>query len=163
MATINKFSPLQTSILAFFLSAILIVFTLFTSCSNDNEDFSDTGTNLSISDIAGSWTATSATFSAPEFTDLLAEGATLSLVIEPNGRFSFTMKFAGEAADVTTGKLGFDGEWLSLKFDDDPGEVISFFVSLTNNILTLRGQTELDSDRNGVEDFGILELIMKRN
>jgi len=160
MCTSNKFFRIQTNAFVFFLFGAFLV---FSSCDNNDEGFSDKGTSLSISDIAGSWIATSATFSAPEFIDLLAEGTTLSLVIEPNGRFSFTMKFAGEAADVTTGKLGFDGEWLSLKFDDDPGEELSFFISLANDILTLRGQTELDSDRNGVEDFGTLELIMARN
>lgn len=160
MGVRNKIFRLQTNAFVFFLFGVFI---LFTSCGNNDEGFSDQGTNLSISDIAGSWIATSATFSAPEFIDLLAEGTSLSLLIEPNGRFSFTMKFEGEAADVTTGKLGFDGEWLSLKFDDDPGEELSFFISLANNILTLRGQTELDSDRNGVEDFGTLELIMTRN
>lgn len=162
MIVMNKFLLKQTNIFIIFLSAIFSLFTLLTSCDGDDED-SGTGTTLTISDIAGSWTATSATFSAPEFTDLIAEGATMSMVVETNGRFSFTMKFAGEEADVSTGKLGFDDKWLTMEFDDDPGEEISFFISLINNIMTLRGQTELDPDRNGTEDFGTLELIMKRN
>jgi hypothetical protein len=68
----------------------------------------------------------------------------------------------GEPDDVTTGKLGFDGDFLAVRFDDEEEEA-SFFISLINEILTLRGQTELDLDGNGVDDFGILELIMERN
>lgn len=145
----------------FFLTAILAVFLTVTSCGDDDEDFSDTGTNLSISDIAGSWIATSATFTAPEPIDILEEGATVTLVIQNNGRFTFTLKFPGEADDVSTGKLGFDGEYLAVRFDDDPEEA-SFFISLVNNILTLRGQVELDLDGNGIDDFGILAMIMER-
>ncbi len=142
--------------------AILLMVINFNSCESDDSEFSDTGTNLSISDIAGSWIATSATFSAPEHIDLLDEGATVTLVIQSNGRFTFTIKYPGEADDVSTGKLGFDGEWLAVRFDDDDEEA-SFFISLVNNILTLRGQVDLDLDGNDIQDFGILELIMKRN
>ncbi len=173
MKLIDKYSMLQTNSFfvlkkyfrknrfLFFLTAILAVSLTFTSCGGDDEDFSDTGTNLSISDIAGSWIATSATFTAPEPIDILEEGATVTLVIQNNGRFTFTLKFPGEADDVSTGKLGFDGEYLAVRFDDDPEEA-SFFISLVNNILTLRGQVELDLDGNGIDDFGILAMIMER-
>lgn len=147
---------------------IIAIFALTTACNDDDDDdddFSETGTNLSISDIQGSWIATSATFTAPEFIDILAqgEGVTVTLVIQPNGRFTFSMMMPGSPGDVTTGKLGFDGEFLAVRFDDDPDDEASFFISLTNNILTLRGQTELDLDGNDVDDFGTLELIMNRN
>ncbi len=92
----------------------------------------------------------------------MAEGATVILVIQPNGDFIFTLKYPGEADDVSTGKLGFDGEWLAVRFDDDPEEA-SFFISLVNNILTLRGQVELDLDGNGMMDLGILEMFMVRS
>lgn len=141
-----------------FITAILAVFTLFTSCADD-DDLSQTGTNLSVSDIAGNWTATQATFKG---VDLLADGGTIILVIQNNGRFTFTMKLPGEPDDISTGKLGFDGEWLAVVFDDDPGEEASFFISLVNNIMTLRGETEIDLDGNGIDEFGILNLIMKR-
>lgn len=131
-------------------------------CEDDDDDFSSSGNTLSISDIQGNWIATSATFTAPEFTDILAEGATVTLSIQSNGRFTFTMMMPGEPDDVTTGKLGFDGDFLAVRFDDEDEEA-SFFISLINQILTLRGQTELDLDGNGVDDFGILELIMERN
>ena len=144
----------------FFLTAILTIFTLFTYCSDDDEDFSQTGTNLSVSDIAGNWTATQATFKG---IDLLADGGSITLNIQNNGRFTFTMKLPGEPDDISTGKLGFDGEWLAVIFDDDPGEEASFFISLVNNILTLRGETEMDLDGNGIEELGILGLIMERS
>ena len=143
----------------------LMVFSLgvMTSCNGDDDDeFSNQGNNLSISDIQGSWIATPATFTAPEFIDILEEGATVTLEIQSNGRFTFTLLMPGEAPEVTTGKLGFDGDFLAVRFDDDIDEA-SFFISLVNQVLTLRGQTELDLDGNGIDDFGILELIMVRD
>lgn len=175
MKRIHKISTLQTSNylnfkqmirkskFLFILTSIMAMCVAFTSCGgDDDDDFSDTGTNLSISDISGNWTATTASFNAPEYIDMLAEGATVTLNIQSNGRFTFTMKNPGDIDDVVTGKLGFDGEWLAVRFDEDPDEEASFFISLVNNIMTLRGQTELDLDGNGVFDFGTLELIMKR-
>ena len=146
--------------LIFLIAALFTGFTFMTSCDgDDDDDFSDTGTKLSIADIAGNWSATSATFDG---TNLLEDGATILLNIQNDGRFTFTIKVPGVADDVTTGKMGFDGEFLAVRFDDDPGEEASFFISLINEILTLRGQTEFDSDDDGVEEFGILELIMER-
>ncbi len=175
MTPLNIISPLLTNMyfafknfiikkkFIFCITAILSVFTLFTSCSDDGDGLSQSGTNLSISDIAGSWTAINATFSGPQFYDLLGDGGEITLVIQNNGRFTFTMKVPGEPDEVSTGKLGFDGEWLAVIFDDDPEEEASFFISLINNILTLRGQIEFDPDGNGIEDFGTLELIMERS
>lgn len=172
MKLLNKISQLSNSMSdffkhlqikkrhLFFLTAIFAVFTLFTSCSDDNEDFSQTGTNLSISDIAGNWTATQATFKG---VDLLADGGSITLAIQNNGRFTFTMKLPGEPDDISTGKLGFDGEWLAVRFDEDPDDEASFFISLINNILTLRGEVELDINGNGVEELGVLGLIMERS
>ena len=158
METIHKFYRKPTFYFVL-IAALFTGFTMTTSCDDDDDEFSDTGTNLSIADIAGNWMANSATFDG---TDLLEDGATILLNIQNDGRFTFTIKSPGEADDVTTGKMGFDGEFLAVRFDDDPGEEASFFISLINEILTLRGQTEFDSDDDGMDEFGVLELIMER-
>ena len=131
-------------------------------CNDDDDDFSDQGNTLSISDIKGDWIATSATFSGDQFVDMLDEPASVTLSIASNGQFTFSIFEPGEAPEmITTGKLGFDGDFLAVRFDDDDEEA-SFFISLENGILTLRGQTEMDLDGDGVYDFGNLELIMRR-
>jgi hypothetical protein len=131
-------------------------------CNDDDDDFSSSGTKLSISDIQGDWLANSATFSGDQFVDMLEEPASITLSIASNGAFTFSIFKPGEAPDmITTGKLGFDGDFLAVRFDDDDEEA-SFFISLDNNILTLRGQTEMDVTGNGIYDFGTLELIMRR-
>lgn len=158
----RKISKKPTIYLVFLIAALFTGITFMSSCNDDDDDFSDTGTNLSIADIAGNWSATSATFTAPEFIDILEGGTTVLLNIQANGRFTFTIKVPGEADEVTTGRLGFDGEFLAVRFDDDPEDEASFFISLINDILTLRGQTEFDFNEDGVDDFGILELIMER-
>jgi hypothetical protein len=132
-------------------------------CDDDDDDFSSSGNTLSISDIQGSWIANSATFSGDQFVDMLEEPASVTLSIASNGRFTFSILKPGEDPEtIATGKLGFDGDFLAVRFDDDDEEA-SFFISLENGILTLRGQTEMDLDDDGVYDFGILELIMERN
>ena len=160
----DMYCSVHKKVFLLFFPLILAVLAMMTACGDDDDDFSATGTKLSISDIQGSWIATSATFTAPEFIDILAEGegVTVTLVIQANGRFTFTVMMPGAPADVTTGKLGFDGDFLAVRFDDDPEEA-SFFISLVNNVLTLRGQTEMDLDGNGMDDLGILELIMVRD
>lgn len=142
------------------LISISMVF--LTGCNDDDDDFSNTGTKLSVSDIQGFWMATSATFSGPEFIDLYEEPGSITLSIQSNGQFTFMIMRPGEPNEVYTGKLGFDGDFLAVRFDGED-EDDSFFISLINDILTLRGQTELDLDGNGDFDLGILELIMDRN
>ena len=162
MTLIHKYFQKKHAYTTLIKAVILAVFLLFNSCSDDDEDFSQTGTNLSVSDISGNWIATKASFNNPS-TDFLANEGSVTLSIQTNSRFTFTIKSPGEPDYISTGKVGFDGVWLAVRFDDDPGEEASFFISLINNILTLRGETELDVDGNGTEDFGILSLIMERS
>lgn len=162
MIRIDKYSQKQTGILVLILIAIFAFLAILSSCSDDDDDFSQTGTRLSISDIEGSWNATTATFSSEEFTDFLATGGTVKLVIDAKGRFTFSATIPDQADEISTGKLGFDGEWLAVRFDDDPDDEASFFIDLTGGVLTLRGQTEFDLNGDGVWEFGVLELIMNR-
>ncbi len=142
------------------LIAISLAFVV--GCDDDDDDFSSSGNTLSISDIQGFWNAESATFSGPEFIDLYEEPGSITLSIQSNGQFTFMIKRPGEPDEVYTGKLGFDGDFLAVRFDRED-EDDSFFISLINDILTLRGQTELDLDGDGNFDLGILELIMERD
>ena len=45
------------------------------------------------------------------------------------------------------------GGWLAVRFKDVPEDEASFFISLANNILTLRGQKEPDVDEGGLKDL----------
>ena len=116
----------MTSRRALFL-AVLALLAIFSACDSGEDDFSLEGTNISMSEIAGTWTATRAFFSraadgpAVEV-EIIAQGGTATLVIQNNGRFTFTTMLPGEAAEVTTGQLGFDEDLLVVIYDDEPDD-----------------------------------------
>ncbi len=158
---INKI--LKTTILLF--SFIILI-----ACAPDvGLDFDYDYDYLSISDIAGSWIATTATFDTSktldtsQIFDILEEGGPVTIVIQNDARFTFTIKIPGEPDVIYTGKLVFaDLFWWDVIFDDNIEEG-QFFITLENDILNIRGHVKLDLDGNEIEDIGTLRLVMDRN
>jgi hypothetical protein len=153
-----------------FITGFLTVCLFFLTCSCNKDEPKLQGDNYSIGDIAGDWTATEATFSSLENPykggiDIINEGGTLKLVIQNNGRFTFTIILPGEPDQVTTGQLGFDEEWLAVSYDDDPGEYDYLFFDLNadKSILTIRGNGGYDFDDDGTEDFATMSFILERD
>jgi len=92
--------------LTFLFVVVMAPLTMFVGCSDDDEPSTER-----VSEIAGTWTATSATFN--DF-DVVEEGGSVTMVIQSNGRFTFTIKRPEETDMVFTGKLGFDEQWLAV-------------------------------------------------
>lgn len=153
-----------------YLITILVVLSTFVACKKNKEEYPLSGPNLSMADIAGTWNATTANFSGdeldaagqPKFIDIIAEGGSVTLAVQTNGRFTSTIALPGEPVDISTGQLGFDDQWLAISYDDDPGEYEYYYIELVNQILTLRGPAEFDFDDDGLEEPASLELIMGR-
>lgn len=144
--------------------AIITFLPFLVACNKDKNEYPLEGPNLSMNDIEGNWKATTANFYHDTlFFDVIAEGGSATLVIQTNGRFTFTIKLPEEADDVSAGQLGFDEEWLAIGYDEYPGEYEYFFIELANGILTLRGQTEFDFDGDGTEGPASINLIMIRS
>ena len=167
MKSIDKYISLRYSqspfIKYYFLMAVFAISIVFSSCDSDeDQDFMNAENDLAISEITGTWVATIATVVAPHDIDILAEGAKISITINPNGNFRFSLKLPDEAEEIHTGKLSFDGKWLSVNFDDDPGGT-SFFMSYVNDIPTLRGEVAFDLNRNTSHYIGILKFTMERS
>lgn len=161
MKTKTKKSPIFSLLL--FLSLLLTA-----ACSSDDEDFSLEGDNFSISDIAGSWIATSAVFDIAgtgpsQRIDVVEEGGTVTLVIQNNGRFTLTVTQVGEAPEVTTGRLGFDEDLLVVSYDDDPDEFEFFGSQFSGNNLSIQGPAEFDFDGDGTDDPARVSLDLVRN
>ena len=134
------------------------------TCNKNKNEYPLEGPNLSMNDIAGNWKATTANYSYDTlFFDVVAEGGSVTLAIETNGRFTFTLKLPEESDNVSTGQLGFDEEWLAISFDDDPEEYEYFFIELSNGNLTLRGPAEFDVEGDGTEEPASVDLIMIRD
>ncbi|MGI9544268.1 MAG: hypothetical protein ACR2MX_13495 [Cyclobacteriaceae bacterium] len=144
---------------------------VITSCSEDNgDDFSLTGTNISVSDIAGSWNATQAIFSKASVgpgmqVDVVADGGSVTLQIQSNGNFTVTVTESGEAPDVSTGRLGFDEDLLVISFDDDPDEFEFFGITHNEPNMTIQGgngSAGFDFDDDGVEEPANIDFVLVR-
>jgi len=126
----------------------------FVACSKD-----DGFSTEKVSEIAGTWTATKATFNG---TDVVEEGGSVTLVIQSNGRFTFTIQRPGETDMVFTGRLGFDEQWLAVEYDTNPGEYEYYDISYDADNLHIGANSEFDFDGDGTDEIVIFFLDMIR-
>ncbi len=138
----------------------------FISCSSDDgEERSNTGPSFSISDLQGTWNATSLVFTYsgqapipnPSSYDVIAEGGTATLTVEASGRFSLTVSPIGAPAVTFSGLMYFeDGEFFAIQFDDDPPNDPTYFgETLSGSTFTLNGgpdTAEWDFDNDGNDE-----------
>ena len=144
--------------------AILVFLSINIACNKDKDEYPLDGPNLSMNDISGNWKATTANYSYDTlFFDVIAAGGSATLVIQTNGRFTFTLILPDEPDNVSSGQLGFDEEWLAISFDDDPEEYEYFYIELSNGILTLRGPAEFDFEGDGTEEPASVDLMLIRS
>lgn len=143
------------------------------SCSEEGEgpDCSLQGTVLSISDIIGNWTATSAIFSATSGStnldvDVVAEGGTVSLSIQSGGGFTLNISESGTASDISSGDFCFDEDLLVVLFDGDALDDWEYFGIQLNsgtNVLTINGPAEFDFNDDGNPDQASVSLTLVRS
>jgi hypothetical protein len=140
--------------LALLFVVVLSPLTLLVSCSDDNEPSTE-----GVSEIAGNWTATMATFNG---TDVVAGGGSVTLVIESNSKFVFTIKRPEQTDLVFTGRLGFDEEWLVFEWDSNKGEYEYYDYTLDAKNLHIGANANYDFDGDGKDEFVIFFLDMVR-
>ena len=154
------------------LFSLSVLFPVFTNCSEeDNGGFSLTGTNVSVSEIAGTWTATKALFSLAETgpiveVDVVDEGGSVTLQIQSDGKFSINVTEQGEPAEISTGRLGFDEDLLVISFDDDPDEWEYFSITHNEPNLAIEGGTvyeAFDFDDDGIDDDAYIDFEFVRS
>jgi len=133
---------------------LLALFTFFVACSDDDENGSER-----ISEIAGNWTATKATFNGE---DVIENGGEVTLSIQENGRFTFTIQRPDKNNLVFTGKLWFDEEWLAVEYDTNKGEVEYYDISYDATSLHIGANSEFDFDGDGSDEIVIFFLDMVR-
>lgn len=156
MKTLKLVTPLLT-----------ICFLLLSSCGSDDGDPQLEGAQLSISDIAGDWEATSAVFDiagtgASQAVDIIPLGGIATLNVESNGRFTLTIQAAGQPPEISTGQLSFDEDLLVVAFDGEADDPEFSGIQLNGNIMTLSGNTEFDLDSDGNDEPATVELTMQR-
>ena len=147
--TIKRLS-LTLLLIPFIFSFFLITF----SCNNDDESSTE-----KIAEIAGNWTATKATFNG---TEVVSEGGVVTLNIQNNGSFIFTIKRPGHSDMVFTGKLGFDEQWLEVEYNANPGEYEYYDITYDANNLHIGANSEFDFNEDGADEIVIFFLDMVR-
>ena len=143
----------KTSMALLFV-VIMVPLTMLVACSDNDDPSTDR-----ISEIAGTWTATAATFNG---TDVVSEGGSVTLAIQSNGRFTFTIKRPGETDMIFTGKLGFDEQWLAVEYDTDPGEYEYYDITYDEHNMHIGANSEFDFDGDGTDEVVIFFLDMVR-
>lgn len=151
----------------------LFAFLLLSCSSDDGEVMSDTGPDFSISELAGTWNATSLTFSFsgsgtvpdPSSYDVVADGGSASMVVQSSGRFTLTVTPNGEPSESFGGRMYFeDGEFFAIQFDDDPPDDPTYFgAALSGNTFTLNGgpdTAEWDFDGDGNDEPASVYLVL---
>ena len=142
---------IHLALLMFFIVAPL---TFFVACSKDDEPSTE-----KVSEIAGNWTATKATFNG---VDVVSEGGSVTLAIESNSKFMLSILQPGKTDMVFTGKLGFDEEWLVMVFDVDPDEYNYYDYNYDANNFHIGANAEFDFDQDGTDEYVIFFLDMVR-
>ena len=154
-----------------FMPSILVgLLFIMTSCDGGDDEVPLVGTKYSISDIMGNWNASAATIAnlsggQPAFVDIIGEGGTLSLSIQSNGRFSLTIERPGRSDETFTGDMGFDEEWLAVRFDGDAADDYAYmFIELNaaKDFMIIRGDSEYDFDEDGTDELASIDLELDR-
>ncbi len=137
MKTLRHFLIFSTIFSFFFISC---------SSSSDEDELTKTGPDFSISDLQGTWNATSAFFSPSdpnsqsEGVDIIAEGGSLSIVILSNGRFTMNFNVQGSDPFTVTGEMFFENnEFFAIRFDEEPNDYDYFGIEYTSTTLQING------------------------
>ncbi len=156
----------------FFLVAFsLMTFLTFSSCGSDDEpgtfDYPLEGSVYAMSDLAGTWNATIATFEDQDdetnILDIIAEGGSATLIIQSDGRFTFSFTLPGEGTSQFAGQTGFSGNALVILVDgDEPGEDEAFLaVNVIDEVLYIAGPVEFDVDGDSTDEIAFMDLALE--
>ena len=157
------------------LASSIIIFFLIACSSDDGDVMSDEGPSFSISQLQGTWEATSLVFTFsgsgpvpdPSSYDVIADGGSATLVVQSNGRFTLTVRPAGASTESFSGRMYFEeGEFFAIQFDDDPPDDPTYFgETLSGNTFTLNGgpdTAEWDFDGDGEDEPASVFLRFER-
>lgn len=147
-----------------------------TACSSDSdgEEQSDTGPDFAISELQGTWTATTLTFSYseagerpdPDFASIIGDGGSASMTVQSNGQFVLTIDPFDRAAMMASGRMFFeDGAYFAIEFDGED-DYEYFAATLSGNTFTINGgpnTAEYDLDLDGTDDLCSVYLVLQRD
>ncbi len=152
---------MKNSIKTLMFSSLLILFVAF-SCSDDDSERVTEGGPFEISDLAGDWVATFAFFvrdSDKLSVDIVADGGSLILNVQSNGRCTFTIDPVDRNAYTVSGEMFwelYEGDYFfSIGYDDFPGDWGSYGAELTDTTFNMfggPGSGEYDFNNDGTAE-----------
>ena len=146
------------------LSASLLVAALAVACSDSD---GPTGGAEDVDDLVGTWNATVMVFTNTadntQTFDAIAEGASLTLTIASDGRYTFDIDFPGEGPETDTGTFTLSGSNITITSDNpqDPAETMGY--TLSGNTLTLLGDDTFDFDEDGTDEAATMRIVLTRS
>lgn len=153
----------------------LFVFALIScnlSCSSDDDEdtLSKTGP-FEISELAGNWQATQAQFSSSSTSvDVVADGGTVILSIQSNGRFTMTIDPMNRPAYAVKGEMFWE-EWqgtfyFAIRWDDEPDDWDTYGHTYDGSKLTLNGgpdSGDYDFNNDGTSESCSIHFTFERS
>jgi hypothetical protein len=156
------YPQIKNSIKTLVLSAVLILF-FATSCGEDDSELVKEGGDFAISELVGTWEATSAFFgsdaNANVSVDIIEDGGSLSLTVQSSGTCTLTINPVDREAYTVSGEMFwelYEGEYyFSIAWDAYPGDWASYGATLTNTTFSMYGRPdtwEYDFENDGTSE-----------
>ena len=155
---------MKNSIKTVVFSMVLTLFVAFSCSKNDSDPLvkEAEGAPFNISELAGSWEATSAFFvrdSDNMSVDVIGDGGSSSITVQSNGKFVLTIDPTDRAAFTVSGEMFwelFEGNYFfAIAWDDYPGDWDTYGATLTATTFVINGG--FDSGEYDFDDDGTFE------
>jgi hypothetical protein len=118
-----------------------------------------------VSPLVGDWSATTMVISSvanPDLkVDILEQGATFDLNVQPSGQYTAILIYAGQAS-TEIGILSVSGNVVTMSRSFPNAETTTALYSLSGNQLTLDGDTEFDFNLDGTADAATAHIVLTR-
>lgn len=154
-----------------YLISTLLTF-LFISCSEDDPPTTKEGP-FKISELAGSWEATSAFFirDSDQFgVDIIDDGGSSSISIQSSGRFTLTIDPVDRAAYTLTGEMFWEiwegNHYFAIAWDNYSGDWDTYGATLTATTFSVYGGAdtgEYDFNNDGSPESARIGFEFVRN
>ncbi|MCW5517431.1 hypothetical protein [Muriicola sp. Z0-33] len=161
---------MRTSIKTILVSSICILFVALSCSKDDDEELTKDGA-FSISELAGNWDATRASFSGNSANiDVVADGGSVTMSVRSSGRFTLTIDPVDRAAYTVSGEMfweKFEGNsFFAIVWDDYPGDWDTYGATLTATTFDLNGgfdSAEYDFDNDGTFESASISMTFTRS
>jgi hypothetical protein len=140
------------------LSAALAV-----ACGDDGGP----GDNVTIADLAGTWNATTVTYTSQldgsQRVDLVAGDGKATLTISSDGRYTFVLEPDPGDHEVSSGFAVVESGFLLVQNVIEPGVTVAFAMTVTNGTLSLlTDEVEYDFDGDDEAEPAFLQVGLRR-